>query len=278
MKNQLEIQREIAKELNVCPLFKDEKSLEDEIKKRVKFLKNALLKSGLKAFVLGISGGVDSLTTALLARRAIDELKKEFLDKEYKLILVSLPYKIQADIADVHLVMEFLNPDIKEVVNIESAVDSLSASIKSLKSANKEKKDFIVGNIKARQRMVAQYALANTYDALVLGTDHASEAVMGFFTKFGDGAFDLSPLGGLTKLQVREVARFFGADERLVSKTPTADLEDLKPLHPDELAFGVTYQEIDDFLHVKEVSKYAFETITKAYFKTMHKRALPLVP
>ena len=72
---------------------------------------------------------------------------------------------------------------------------------------------------------------------------------MGFFTKFGDGACDLAPLSGLVKNQVRSIARHFGAPESLVEKIPTADLEDLSPGKPDEASHGVTYAEIDAFLH-----------------------------
>lgn len=81
--------------------------------------------------------------------------------------------------------------------------------------------------------MVAQYAMANARNGLVIGTDHAAEAVMGFFTKFGDGACDLAPLSGLVKGQVRALASRLGAPESLVNKVPTADLEELQPGKPD---------------------------------------------
>ena len=108
--------------------------------------------------------------------------------------------------------------------------------------------DFVMGNIKARQRMIAQYAIAGAIDGLVVGTDQAAEALMGFFTKFGDGAADITPLTGLSKRRVRAMARLLGAPEDLVMKVPTADLESLAPLRPDEDAYGVTYEQIDDFL------------------------------
>jgi NAD+ synthase len=98
--------------------------------------------------------------------------------------------------------------------------------------------DFVVGNTKARMRMVAQYTIAGARAGLVIGTDHAAEAVMGFFTKFGDGACDLAPLSGLVKNQVRAIARSFGAPESLVEKVPTADLEDLEPGKPDEASMA----------------------------------------
>ncbi len=103
-----------------------------------------------------------------------------------------------------------------------------------LKASRQRTVDFVLGNTKARMRMVAQYTIAGASGGLVIGTDHAAEAVMGFFTKFGDGACDLAPLSGLVKNQVRAIARHFGAPESLVEKVPTADLEDLSPGKPDE--------------------------------------------
>ena len=101
---------------------------------------------------------------------------------------------------------------------------------------------------------------------------------MGFFTKFGDGSCDLAPLSGLVKNQVRAIARFFGAPEHLVEKVPTADLEDLAPGKPDEASHGVTYAEIDAFLHGEPVSEEAFNIICKTYEKTQHKREMPFAP
>ena len=126
--------------------------------------------------------------------------------------------------------------------------------------------------------MVAQFAIANANNGLVIGTDHAAEAVMGFFTKFGDGACDLAPLSGLVKGQVRAIAKYLGAPLHLVQKTPTADLEELRPGKPDEEAHGVTYAEIDAFLHGEKVSEAAYATIVRTYDNTRHKRELPLVP
>jgi NAD+ synthase len=101
---------------------------------------------------------------------------------------------------------------------------------------------------------------------------------MGFFTKYGDGACDLAPLSGLTKDQVRRIAEALGAPALLFNKVPTADLEDLRPGRPDEEAHGVTYREIDAFLHGAEVSEQAAAIIVDVFDKTAHKRAQPKVP
>ncbi|MFW8641992.1 NAD(+) synthase [Rhizobium beringeri] len=112
-----------------------------------------------------------------------------------------------------------------------------------------DRKHFHLGNIKARQRMIAQYALAGSTRGLVIGTDQAAaEALMGVLHQFGDGAADILPLAGLTKRRVRAIAEHMGAPWELVFKVPTADLESDAPLRPDEEVYGVTYDDIDDFL------------------------------
>src|SRR5690606_37457700 len=107
-----------------------------------------------------------------------------------------------------------------------------------------ELSDFNRGNIKARMRMVTQYALAGHRRMLVIGTDHAAEAVTGFFTKFGDGAADVITLAGLSKRQGRMLLQQLGAPERLYTKVPTADLLDGRPGRSDEDELGVSYEHI----------------------------------
>ncbi|MBA1190073.1 ammonia-dependent NAD(+) synthetase [Pseudomonas entomophila] len=271
-------QQEIIQQLKVQPPFADDAALEAEITRRVAFIKQCLDNAGLKALVLGISGGVDSLTGALLAQRAVRELREETGDAAYRFIAVRLPYHVQQDEHDAQACLDVIKPDEVQTVDIAPAVRALVANVKALDDRSAGTKDFVVGNTKARMRMVAQYTIAGACQGLVIGTDHAAEAVMGFYTKFGDGACDLAPLSGLVKRQVRAMARVMGAPANLVEKVPTADLEDLEPGKPDEAAHGVTYAEIDDFLHGKPVSDAAAEVILSAYRKTQHKRELPFAP
>jgi NAD+ synthase len=120
--------------------------------------------------------------------------------------------------------------------------------------------------------------LAGATRGLVIGTDHAAEALMGFFTKHGDGAADVMPLSGLNKRRVRALAAYMGVPANLVYKVPTADLESNAPLRPDEEAFGVTYDQIDDFLEGKQIDYTARARILAIYLATAHKRSLPLAP
>ena len=272
------VQREIAEQLKVQPPFADQAALEAEIVRRVGFIQDCLVNSGLKTLVLGISGGVDSLTAGLLAQRAVRELRERTGDMSYKFIAVRLPYQTQFDEHEAQACVDFITPDERHTVNIGPAVKALASEVAAFEGKPAAAVDFVLGNTKARMRMVAQYTIAGAAQGLVIGTDHAAEAVMGFFTKFGDGACDLAPLSGLVKNQVRAIARHFGAPESLVEKVPTADLEDLSPGKPDEASHGVTYGEIDAFLHGEPVREEAFRIICDTYRKTQHKRVMPFAP
>ncbi|MBI6683342.1 ammonia-dependent NAD(+) synthetase [Pseudomonas viridiflava] len=272
------VQRQIAEQLKVQPPFADQNALEAEVARRVDFIKQCLQNARLKTLVLGISGGVDSLTAGLLAQRAAKELRESTGDTGYRFVAVRLPYMVQADEHEAQASVDFIEPDERHTVNIGPSVKALASEVKAFEGHPASAVDFVLGNTKARMRMVAQYTIAGAYQGLVIGTDHAAEAVMGFFTKFGDGACDLAPLSGLVKHQVRAIARHFGAPESLVEKVPTADLEDLSPGKPDEAAHGVTYTEIDAFLHGQPVREEAFKIICDTYAKTQHKRELPYAP
>ncbi|HTE13961.1 MAG TPA: ammonia-dependent NAD(+) synthetase [Burkholderiales bacterium] len=272
------VQLQIAVDLNVQPPFADEAALRTEIARRITFIQDCLKHSGLKTLVLGISGGVDSLTAGLLAQRAVEQLRQQTGDAQYRFIAVRLPYQTQHDEHDAQTSVDFIAPDERHAVNIGPSVKALASEVAAFDGQPAAAVDFVLGNTKARMRMVAQYTIAGARQGLVIGTDHAAEAVMGFFTKFGDGACDLAPLSGLVKNQVRAIARSFGAPESLVKKIPTADLEDLSPGKPDEASHGVSYAEIDAFLHGQPVRAAAFDIICSTYKKTQHKRVMPFTP
>ena len=271
-------QVEIAEQLKVQPPFADEAALQADVTRRVEFIKDCLRNARLKTLVLGISGGVDSLTAGLLAQRAVRELRESTGDQGYRFIAVRLPYVVQKDEHEAQACLDFIKPDECHTVNIGASVKAMASEIKSFENLPASTVDFVLGNTKARMRMIAQYTIAGACQGLVIGTDHAAEAVMGFFTKFGDGACDIAPLSGLVKNQVRAIARAFGAPEALVEKVPTADLEDLSPGKPDEVAHGVTYADIDAFLHGKPVGEDVAKIICDTYVKTQHKREQPYAP
>lgn len=268
------LQQEIAGDLRVSATF----DAESEVQRRLAFLVERLTSTGLRSLVLGISGGVDSTTAGRLCQLAVERAREAGHDARF--YAMRLPYGVQADEKDAQLALAFIRADQVLTVDVKSASDAaLAASLSGgVAFRDGHHQDFVHGNIKARQRMVAQYAVAGAHEGLVVGTDHAAEAVSGFFTKFGDGAADVLPLSGLTKRRVRAVAETLGAPAELVWKTPTADLETLDPGKPDEDALGVTYDDIDDFLEGKPVSERAFQAIVRRYRQTEHKRQLPIAP
>lgn len=264
------LQQRVIEELKVLPVIDPA----EEVRKSVDFLKDYAKKySFIKGFVLGISGGQDSTLVGKLAQIAVDELNEECGDARYSFWAVRLPYGNQFDEADCQDALAFIQPTETITVNIKPAVD---ASVASLKAAGIELSDFAKGNEKARERMKVQFSIAAMNGAVVLGTDHAAEAVTGFYTKFGDGGADLMPIFRLNKRQGKQLLSYLGCPEHLYVKVPTADLEDDRPALPDEVALGVTYEQIDDYLEGKEIDAKARETLEGHYLRSMHKRHMPI--
>jgi len=262
-----ELQARIIAELNVSPSIEPAA----EIRRRVQFLKDYLMRTGSAGMILGISGGQDSSLAGRLCQIAIEELAAE--GHAVTFIAVRLPYAVQRDEADAQLALDFIAPQSVVVFNIERAVLGFEAEYSV--SAQEPMSDFTKGNVKARSRMIAQYALAGQQNLLVVGTDHAAEAVTGFFTKYGDGGTDLLPLTGLTKRQGRALLVELGAPERLYLKSPTADLLDNDPGQTDENNLGMFYHHIDDYLEGQTVEDTIAEAIENRYVRSEHKRRVP---
>lgn len=262
----MSIQKQIMNDLHVKPSIDPKQEIED----RVNFLKQYLKKTGAKGFVLGISGGrIPRLRDASPNwRLKASEKKAETLN-----LSPSVFRTAQQDEDDAQLALKFIKPDKSWTFDIKSAVSAFADQYK--KDTGDQLSDFNKGNVKARMRMIAQYAIGGQEGLLVIGTDHAAEAVTGFFTKYGDGGADLLPLTGLTKRQGRRLLEELGAPERLYLKLPTADLLDEKPQQTDETELGITYNDIDDYLEGKDVSSEVIEALEKRYLSTEHKRQVP---
>lgn len=266
-----QLQREIIAALKTKPSI----NVQAEIRRSIDLMKNYLKKYHfLESMVLGISGGQDSTLTGKLAQLAVNELNDEIGEKKYKFIAVRLPYGVQADEEDCQDAIRFIQPDEVIIVNIKDAVDASVAAVE--KGMGKRLTDFLKGNVKARHRMETQYSIAGTFKGIVLGTDHSAEAITGFYTKYGDGAADMVPIFRFSKRQGKQLLKELGCPEHLYLKTPTADLEDDRPGLPDEVALGVTYDEIDDYLEGKEVNDSSKKKIEEWYIKSEHKRQPPI--
>lgn len=264
------LQQAIIEELHVKPSIDPQ----EEIRTSIDFMKNYLKKHPfLKGLVLGISGGQDSTLAGKLAQMAVDELNDEAGARIYSFNAVRLPYGVQFDEDDCQDALDFIQPTKIYTVNIKDAVD---ASKRALDASGITLSDFAKGNEKARERMKVQYSIAAMHSAVVLGTDHAAEAITGFYTKYGDGGADIVPLFRLNKRQGKQMLKVLGCPEHLYTKVPTADLEENRPALPDEVALGITYEQIDDYLEGKEIPSEPQEKLESYYLRSQHKRHMPI--
>lgn len=264
----MSLQQNIIAKLGVKPQI----DVDAEIRRRVDFLKEYVRKSGTSGLLIAISGGIDSAVAAGLCKRATDELTAE-TGKEYKTVGVFQPYGQQVDISDSYAAAEAFDLKYRVETNIEGAVDEIALEAEhGLKSigVHQHLSRGGKGNVKARTRMVLQYALAFELNLLVVGTDHASEAITGFFTKYGDGAVDITPLSSLNKRQVRRLAAALGVPQSVLDKAPSAGLWEGQT---DEGELGITYEDNSDYLEGKEIAADAKEKLEKQYARTEHKRA-----
>lgn len=265
------MQVQIQEALGVKPVI----DVEQEIADRIAFIQQYLYYASASTLVLGISGGQDSSLCGRLCQLAVEGLRAQG-KTPYMFIALRLPYGKQVDEEDAQRALTFIRPDKSYVVNIRPAVE---AAAKSFEEATGEMmSDFNRGNQKAQERMAVQYRFATGYKGIVVGTDHAAEAVTGFFTKYGDGGVDITPLSGLTKRQGRELLKFLGADSAIYMKAPTADLLDAIPGQLDETELGLTYEQIDNYLEGQSVDASVAAKIEQRYIITEHKRHLPVTP
>jgi NAD+ synthase len=264
----MSMQQEIIERFGVKPSIDPEQ----EIRRRVDFLKDHVRKANMSGLLIAISGGIDSAVAAGLCKRATDELTAE-TGKEYMTLGVFQPYGKQEDIDDSYAVAKAFNLKYTVETNIEDAVDEIALEVehafKSL-GIHRHLSRGAKGNVKARTRMVTQYALAFDLNLLVVGTDHASEAITGFFTKWGDGAVDITPLSSLNKRQVRQLAVVLGVPDSVLNKAPTAGLWEGQT---DEGELGIRYEDNSDYLEGKEIDAAVREKLEQQYLKTEHKRS-----
>lgn len=224
----------------------------------VNWIKEYAKASNLRGVVIGVSGGKDSAVVAALCCEALGK---------HNVFGVLMPNNVQSDISDSKEVVEFLG--IKNVtINIGSAYkelvstinDSMSGSIfepdskiKKLDKESNQAHDFLNDktktNIPPRLRMTTLYAVAQELGYRVAGTGNRSEAYVGWFTKWGDGAHDFNPIAHLTTEQVINVGIELGLPEHLVKKTPADGLTGKS----DEDNLGFTYKKLNDFILKSEL-------------------------
>ncbi|MGP0587169.1 ammonia-dependent NAD(+) synthetase [Paenibacillus timonensis] len=264
----MSLQQEIIKRLGVKPVI----DVEEEIRRRVDFLKEHVKAARTTGLLIAISGGIDSAVATGLCKRATDELTQE-TGQPYMTLGVFQPYGEQEDIDHSYEVAKAFGLEHTAETNIEEAVDEMALEVEhSFKKIGKSRhlSPQGKGNIKARTRMVMQYALAFELNLLVVGTDHASEAITGFYTKWGDGAVDITPLSSLNKRQVRQLAARLGVPQSVIDKAPTAGLWEGQT---DEKELGISYDDNSNYLEGKPVDPAVQERLESFYRKTEHKRS-----
>jgi len=228
-----------------------------EYENRVRFIKDVLAQSGARGIVYGNSGGKDSALVGILCKAACDNTvgiimpcfsRRNYNEDACDAKEVAERYGIETRIVDLTPVRE--------------------AELKALEGVTRLN-DAALANIAPRLRMVTLYAVAAAENRLVAGTGNKSEAYVGYFTKWGDGAHDFNPVADLTVTEIYEFLRYLNAPECVIRKAPSAALFDGQT---DEGEMGVTYRELDSYLSGAEIPDARRQIIEKMHKSSEHKR------
>lgn len=236
------------------------KNYNRELTGRVAFLQRLLNESGAKGFVFGNSGGKDSALVGILCKKASENT-----------VGVMMPVSrrnFEEDTRDALEAAERFEIETR-IVSLKDTCDTLSAAVSAAASLS----DMARANIAPRLRMTALYAIAASENRLVIGTGNRSEAYMGYFTKWGDGACDANPISDLTATEVYAFLRHLGAPQAILTKAPSAALFDGQT---DEAEMGVTYAAIDRYLTTGDANAHDLAIIRRMHKNSSHKRHFPV--
>lgn len=232
--------------------------MKENIQKRVNWIKSILQEARAKGVVVGMSGGKDCTLVGILCKMATENVSGIIMPCE-----ASRNYG--EDKKDALLV--------NEKYNIKTIEVDLTAAKKELRKVlypiSDSQYEMAYANINPRLRMIVLYNYAQREGYLVAGTGNRSERTMGYFTKWGDGAYDFNPIGDMTATEIYEMLRYLECPESIIKKAPSAGLLDNQT---DEEDFGVTYEELDNYILTKQADERVKNIVDKAYKSTKHKR------
>ncbi len=232
-----------------------------ETEKRIQFIRQALADAHADGILFGNSGGKDSALVGILCKLACENTegiimpcssKRNFTIDKDDGMEVANQFGIKTRVLDL-------------TAQKELAMENLSA-IATLSDA-------AIANIAPRLRMISLYAVAASENRLVAGTGNASEFYMGYFTKWGDGAYDLNPIADVTATEIFEFLRYLKAPEAVITKAPSAGLFEGQT---DEEDMGVTYAAIDKYITTGQANEKDKAIIDRYHARSDHKRRDPL--
>ncbi|MFP3162296.1 MAG: NAD+ synthase [Acidianus sp.] len=204
-----------------------------------------ITESGKNGGIIGLSGGIDSSVTTVLLSKAT---------QNYFILLMPSSSTPQKDMEDAKKIINMIGANNKyKIINIDPILESFKNEIKT-------NDKLVLGNIKARIRMILLYAYAQIMNYLVIGTGDKSELLLGYFTKYGDGGVDILPIGDLYKTQVRELGRYLGLPEDIVTKPSSPALWEGQTAEGE---LGVSYDIIDAILYLRVEKMMDIESIAK---------------
>lgn len=230
------------------------------VEEKVKWIAKVLSDANAKGVVLGMSGGKDSALVGILCKMATDnvtgiimpcESKRNYLEDRDHALIINKKYDIQT-----------LEVDLTKVkVLFAELVKDLDTSQKPMAYAN----------MNPRLRMITLYNFAQRKSYLVAGTGNLSEMTMGYFTKWGDGAFDFNPIADMTATEVFEMLRYLGCPKEIIDKAPSAALYEGQT---DEEEMGIKYEDLDRYIRTGEGTETTKNKVDKVKLLTAHKRKM----
>lgn len=233
-----------------------------ELEKRCEYIRSLVENAHAKGVVFGNSGGKDSALVGILSKYALGD--------GYKVLGIILPCESKinftTDKDDADALADKFGIE-KKVIDLTLAKKEIVARTSEIATLN----SVALNNIAPRLRMTTLYTVGAAENLLVAGTGNKCERFMGYFTKWGDGAFDFNPIADLYVSEVYDFLRYLGCPESIINKAPSAGLFEGQT---DEKEMGVTYDEVERYIKGEEVSQASREIIERYHLRSEHKRGM----